>query len=650
MLVATAGHVDHGKTSLVQHLTGTNTDRLAEEQQRGLSIELGYAFAELGAHESIGFIDVPGHQRFINTMISGISGIDLGMLVVAADDGPMPQTFEHLQLLRLLGVERFAGVITKSDLVDRARLDQVVKQTGALIPDSPLCEISNRTGKGLDQLQSILDNQLRGCPQRATQGQFRMYIDRVFIRKGAGVVVTGTCLSGSINAGDELRLHTSVGSNTRDMKVRVREIHTQGKPATAGHAGQRCALNLAGKVSVEQVHRGDFLCAHPTALPGLRLDTRCWAVTGSKRCLKHLGRVKLHIGTRRIGARTYFLDCDENSTSGLRVQLILDSGVLAFAGDRFVLRDDNESTTLGGGIVIDPEAPQWGKSRWNRLKQLDALEMGQPGAVLDQLLFNNGDIVSLRQCKRIWNLSQEEIDGLLAPAPFTANNLVRISTDKDELVVSNELWQRYVSCLDQQLAQWHSARPMEPGIRPDSLRALVHREVPERLFREVLEDRLRAGQVLYQDQLIRAAGHKPTLSPLVQRQWQQLETRIKARGLNIPLRSEIQQDTGFDPRQLETLTRPAIKSGDLFEIGEKRLALPATINELARLLKQYTDSSGGISVIEAKQLFGLGRNLTIEILEFFDRIGYTKRTGNLRLIADLNAAKPGRRNRTQCQL
>jgi len=646
MLVATAGHVDHGKTSLVQRLTGINTDRLAEEKKRGLTIELGYAFGEAGANERIGFIDVPGHHRFINTMISGINGIDLGLLVVAADDGPMPQTLEHLQLLRLLGVERFTGVITKSDLVDRARLDQVVKQTGALIPGAPLCEISNRTGKGLDQLQSILDKQLRDCPQRSTEAQFRLYIDRVFIKKGAGVVVTGTCLSGTINAGDELRLHASAGSNTQEVKVRVREIHTQGQPATAGHAGQRCALNLAGKVSLERIHRGDFLCAHPTALPARRLDTRCWAVSGSERSLKHLGRVKLYIGTRRLGARIYLLDRGEDNPSGHRVQLILDRGVVAFAGDRFVLRDDNERTTLGGGVVIDPEAPQWGKSRRIRLKQLDALETGHPQAALDHLLFNNGDIVSLRQCKRIWNLSQHEMDGLLGPHPLDAGNLVRISADKDELLVSGELWQSYVTCLDQQLADWHSARPMEPGIRPESLRARVHGQIPTRLFTAVLDDRIRAGQVVHHDHLIRALGHRPTLSPQVQREWRELETRMQARGLKIPLRSEIQLDTGFDAKRLETLTRPAIKTGDLFEIGEKRLALPVTLRELARLLKQFTDVSGGISVIEAKQVFGLGRNLTIEILEFFDHIGYTKRSDDLRLIANINAVQPRQRDET----
>jgi selenocysteine-specific elongation factor len=228
---------------------------------------------------------------------------------------------------------------------------------------------------------------------------------------------------------------------------------------------------------------------------------------------------------------------------------------------------------------------------------------------------------------------------LLNLPQFDAHNLVRILVDGEDTLVANSQWQDYVRCMDQRLAQWHSERPMEPGIRPELLQKLVYPKIPAHLSRAVLEDRIRAGQIIHHEQLVRALGHKPTLSPQVQRQWQQLEAQMQARGLNLPLRSELQRDTGFDARQLEMLTRPAIKKGELFEIGEKRLALPGTLRELARLVKQFTDTSGGISVIEAKQVFGLGRNLTIEILEFFDKIGYTKRSDNLRVIADPNAAE-----------
>lgn len=640
MLVATAGHVDHGKTSLIHHLTGVHTDRLAEEKRRGLTIELGYAFIKDEADNDIGVIDVPGHHRFINTMISGINGIDLGLLVVAADDGPMPQTLEHLQLLRLLGVEHFAGVVSKSDLVDADRLQQVTEETRALIPGAPVCQVSNRTGDGLGALRAILDVQSRNCPQRATESLFRLYIDRVFIKKGAGVVVSGTCLSGSVSVGDELQLHASVGNDARIRKVRVREVHAQGQSAVAGFAGQRCALNIAGKIALEDVHRGDFLCAHATALPARRIDTRCWTLAGNARSLKHLGRVKLYIGTRRVAARTYFLEHCEGSAASQRIQLILDGALLAFAGDRFILRDEHESTTLGGGVVIDPEAPQWGKSRSGRLKQLDALENRRPAAALHQLLFGNKALVSLRQCERIWNLSPVEINDVPTTA-MDPGSFVRIRYEGDELVLSYREWQQYIAAVETQLAQWHRARPMEPGISPESLQALIHRNIPAQAFRSVLEHLIREGHIVYHEQWVHAAGHKPTLSPQVQQGWLQLENHMTRRGSNIPLRSELQKDTGFDAKQLEALTRPAIKAGNLFEIGEKRLALPGTLRELAGRLALFVDASGGISVIEAKQVFGLGRNLTIEILEFFDHIGYTRRDGDKRAILHRSAAQLG---------
>jgi selenocysteine-specific elongation factor len=348
--------------------------------------------------------------------------------------------------------------------------------------------------------------------------------------------------------------------------------------------------------------------------------------------------LKLHIGTRRIAARTYLLHHTEGSpAAGQRVQLILERGVIAFAGDRFVLRDDNESTTLGGGVVIDPVAPQWGKSRSSRLRQLDALETGSPQAALQQVLFLHEEVVSLLQGQRIWNLSQEEMNGLLDQPPFGAESLVRFSDKGDERILSRAVWERYSDCLEKQLADWHSARPMEPGVRPEVLRSLAQ-PIPAVLFRALLDERIRAGTIVHQEQHVRALGHRPTLSPQVQREWQQLETQLQARGLNIPLRSELQTATGFDAKQLEALARPAIKAGELFEIGEKRLALPATLRELARRVHDFTGNSGTISVIEAKQAFGLGRNTTIEILEFFDHIGYTKRSGNARVVADPGAA------------
>ena len=638
-LIATAGHVDHGKTSLVRRLTGVDTDRLEEEKQRGLTIELGYAFRDGPSGERMGFIDVPGHDRFINTMIAGVTGIDLGMLVVAADDGIMPQTREHLEVLRLLGVERFVGVISKSDLVDDDRLSQVESQLAELLPETPFIRISSKTGEGIEHLLSLLSNQkyTRAMPSHGEL--FRLYIDRVFVKKGAGLVVTGTCLSGSVAADDSLYLHSV---NARDpLPVRVRAVHSQGKAATNGQAGQRCALNIAGKASREQLQRGGFICAHSRAAPSRRLDTRCGVLRGAEHPLKHLGRVKLHIGTRRIAAATYLLERDvqskESIAPGLRVQLILDNPVVAFAGDRFVLRSDDESVTLGGGIVIDPVAPQWGKSRQHRLQQLDALELENPAATLQQMLFEWNETVSTKWLERIWNLSSEALGELLAQCG--SKNIVRVRHADDELIVSGERWLHYIKMLTQVLSEWHSRHPMDPGIDPALLQRKTEGVLPKALFRPILDDQLNTGQLIYREQLVHVLGHRPTLSHQVQREWQMLAHFFQRQGLQPPLRSEILTETGWDGEQLERLVRPAIKRNDLLEIGEKRLALPATLVQLAELVQAHFKVNASLSVIEAKQLFGLGRGVTIEILEFMDSIGFTSRSGNQREIANLEAAQ-----------
>lgn len=646
VLVATAGHVDHGKTSLVRQLTGVDTDRLAEEKRRGLTIELGFAFRDTPNGEPVGFIDVPGHHRFINTMIAGVNGIDLGMLVVAADDGPMPQTLEHLEILQLLGVEHFVGVISKIDLVDRERLVQVEEQLSALIPHSPKCHISSKTGEGIEQLQALLNKQNKCCPKSRSETLFRLYIDRAFTKKGAGLVVTGTSLAGLVTAGDTLYLHPI--SKADSIPVRVREVHSQGQAATGGQVGQRCALNIAAKVSIEQVQRGAFLCANPSALPSPRLDTRCWTLSGAKHSLKHLGRVKLHIGSRRVGAATYLLNRELSADVGRqkqgdpvqssqRVQLILDRGVVAFSGDRFVLRSDDERTTLCGGIVIDPVAPQRAKSRPRRQQRLDALESKQPVDALQQLLFEQQDIVSLQWLSRIWNLSTSETENLLSQCDI--QKIVRIRQESDELIVSRERWVWFAEVLNQNLADWHRAHPMELGIDPALLQSRLLIEIPRPLFRAVLDDQVHSGQVFYKDQIVHALGHRPTLSHQVQREWQSLETLLRSRGLQLPLRSEIMREAGVDSEQLERLVRPAIKRGELFEVGEKRLALPVAIVECAELVQHYVKTNGSISVIEAKRVFGLGRSLTIEILEFLDSIGYTRRRGAAREIVDPLAAE-----------
>lgn len=637
MLVATAGHVDHGKTSLIQQLTGVDTDRLEEEKQRGLSIELGFAFHKAGENKTIGFVDVPGHHRFLNTMISGINNIDLGMLVIAADDGPMPQTYEHLQLLRLLGLDAFVVVISKIDRVSIERVENISEQIQTIIPNATIFTVSNRTGEGIQQLQQFLQQQAIHCTTRLTERQFRLNVDRVFTQKGAGLIVTGTSQSGQVNLGNELKLHAFANGKISSHKVKVRNIHAQGQAANSGHAGQRCALNLTGKISSEDIHRGDLLCASNDALPSYRLDAEFFSAGDTTRKLKHLGQVKLYIGTRRIRAKTYLLNVNnEDNIIAKRplqlVQLILGEPIVAFAGDRFIIRDDNECATLGGGIVLDPEAPQWGKSKKGRIREISALIQRDPKRVLKTILFNNNGIVNLNRCKRIWNLSEIELNHLLSTSPLTENNIASVMVDNEPCIVSNALFTQHCNQMAVTMTDWHTNRPMEPGIKVNTLKSLLANEIPGALFGAVLDSCIGSGRVVIKGNVIHALGHRPTLSKKVQQDWLHLEKYMTERGLSLPLRSEIQSETKFDAGYLEELTRPELNSARLYAVGQKRLALPVTLHQLALLIFRLFEKNGGFTTIEAKAAFDLGRNLTIEILEFFDAVGYTKRNGNLRII------------------
>lgn len=654
MIVATAGHVDHGKTSLVYQLTGTNTDKLAQEKQRGLTIELGYAFSETSSGELIGFIDVPGHSRFINNMIAGVSGIDIGMLVVAADDGVMPQTQEHIEILKLLGLENFVVVISKVDLVDKPRLNELEKQLAKLLPEVPIRLVSNKTGEGIAQLKTLLHESIINVGNESNAAHishisagyetlFRMYVDRAFTVKGAGLVVTGTSLAGGVAIGDTLHLHSP--DVDAPIQVRVREVRSQGQVVTHGKAGQRCALNLAGKITPEQACRGSFLLANTTALASLRLDSRCWTVDSQYR-FKHLGKVKVHIGTRRISAVTYFLQGKQandsavhkekkSEQSGQLLQLILENDVIAFAGDRFILRSDDEKKTIGGGLVLDPVAPQKGKYREHRARQLAALELSSRLDTLQQLLFEDQDNISLSWLSRIWNMSNQEIEELLSK--LDADKIVKVRHEQGIFIISKTRWLFFHSVLIDALSDWHSRKPMEHGLDPSVLQSKLQDDIPRSMFRSVLDDCLASGEILYKDQLVHRLGHKATVSHQVQREWQSLVTIISQQGLQIPLRSELMQQMSINKQQLERLVRPSIKQGGLFEIGEKRLALPATLLELAERVQQHINNNGSISVIEAKQAFGLGRGVTIEILEFLDVIGYTARRDGERQIADLSA-------------
>lgn len=628
MIVATAGHVDHGKTSLIKHLTGVDTDRLEEEKRRGLSIDLGFAYRKLAGHSPIGFVDVPGHSRFINTMIAGVSGIDLGMLVVAADDGPMPQTIEHLNVLRLMGVHKLLLVVTKIDRVPAARVQEVEKEMQALLAvkkgEVPVFPVSNTGGEGVPALLSYLEQCARGAVVKPAVGEFRLSIDRVFTLKGVGMVATGTATAGSVHVGDFLVLQPD------GVKLRVRSIYVQDEAADTACAGQRCALNIVGEIEKNAVARGDWLLGLNAGPVSSGVDARVCLLGSAPFPLKHLSPVKIYLGARRIAGRLFILEGGGRLDPGTDalVQLLLGEAVSCCAGERFLLRDDSESVTLGGGVVLDPYAQRTGKSRPQRLDMLRALDTDSSQDALDALVLEQGQLLDLEKFRHIWNLRAHEMQVLCGP------QLHRIDVDAASLLVSVERWEQGLAAIPEYLARWHRHNPGEAGIQVQVLRSELEATLEAPLFAAMLDNLLRTSMLTLKDGKLSLAGHTASVSDEEVERWYKFEACLQQRGKNIPLLSQVSTATGLDQKTLKNMARIAVYEGRLHKLTDNRYATPQQLAQLAQLVSDLVTENQTITVINFKGRMGTGRTVAIEVLEYFDSIRFTQRRQDTRVILD----------------
>jgi selenocysteine-specific elongation factor len=628
VIVATAGHVDHGKTSLIKHITGVDTDRLEEEKRRGLSINLGYAYLPHVTGLPVGFIDVPGHHRFINTMIAGVGGIDLALLVVAADDGVMPQTREHLDVIRILGVKRIIPIISKIDRVGEERLRAVESSVGELLHDlrrqqeDPF-RVNSQNGLGVDSLRAHLLNCAAQCDTRDATGVFRLSMDRVFRVKGAGLVVTGTVTSGSISTGDEVLVQPGGAS------LRVRGLRVHDKNAMSATAGQRCALNLSGK---GEVARGGWLLGPGAAPLSMCLDVRLQLLGTLRFSLKHLTPVKLYLGSQRVAGRLarYTRETSSpalNAGDDVIAHLLLDEPVPAFTGQRYLLRDASEETLLGGGIILDPQGFYRGKPGAHRLAYLEAMAEPTPDAALRRLL-EHDQVIDLARFQRAWNMSQETaaLPGINAGRAFDA--------DGKSWLTSRAKWSATEQALVSFVSGWHRERPHETGIRPGLLQRTMAPAHGIPLVLGVLSACLKNGTLGLVGGCIMQPGFIPHIEEEADNQWRRVRECLSTSGAAIPLLSDIADRTGMKLEDVRKATQIAVKLGRAFQVSKRRCALPPQLLEFAKDIIQLDRANAEITVAVAKQQWGTGRNLTIEILEYFDDIRFTQRRDNTRVVLD----------------
>ena len=629
MIVGTAGHIDHGKTALVKALTGVDADRLAEEKARGITIDLGYAYAPLPDGDILGFVDVPGHEKFIHNMLAGATGIDFAMLVVAADDGIMPQTVEHLQILDLLGIDAGAVALTKTDRVDAARIAAVGEQIGRLLEGTSLAgsrivPVSAATGHGLGDLHSHLEQIARHRAGRALQGGFRLAVDRCFTLAGAGTVVTGTVFSGEVHVGDRLLLSPSGRS------VRVRGIHAQNRPAEVGVAGQRCALNLAD-VDKADVHRGDWILAPELHRPSHRLDVRLRLLPAETRPLKHGTPVHVHLGAFHGTGRVALLQDDPVAPGhGALAQLVLDKPTCAVLGDRCILRDASATRTLAGCRVLDAQAPVRGRRTAQRLAVLSAWERAEPQAILRALLAASPQGVDLRAFGANGNLNPAEVVALCA------DSTVRRLDGPKPVAFAAEHWAALCQSVVETLRQEHEALPDSLGLNAEQLRLRTAPRLDRAGFAQVLAELLEVGQCLRDGCWWHLPGHRIVLTEQDQALWRRMAPLLTAQPFQPPRVRDIARAESLDEAATRKLLIRVARLGLVYKVAHDHYFERTAVARLAEIVREIAGAApdGSVTAAEFRDRIGTGRKLAIQILEYFDRIGLTRRLRDIHRLRD----------------
>ncbi len=626
MIIATAGHVDHGKTLLIKALTGVDTDRLPEEKARGLTIDLGFAYHDPGDGEVLGFVDVPGHERFIRNMLAGVAGIDFALLIVAADDGPMPQTREHLAILNFLGIKQGAVALTKTDRVDANRLSEVENQiAGLLAPTAlagaPVFPVSAMTGDGVDALRDYLETAAREMADRSTAGNFRLAVDRSFSVTGAGLIATGTVFSGQVKVGDHLIVSPS------GFEVRVRGIHAQNRSAERGVAGQRCALNISGAdLRKSHIHRGDWLLAAAAHSPSDRLDARIEVAASEAKALRHWTPAHLHLGADDVTCRIAVLEggAIQPGESGL-VQLVADAAIGALRGDRLILRDQSARRTIAGGVVIDPFSPKRGRAKPERLAHLGAMALPDADQALAALLRHHAAGVDLGPFTTAWNLTDAEIAVLYAGAEFkllkSAASVWGLATDH---------WQTLTSAILGVVDAAHTETPNLLGPSEDDIARALPRRYDRDVLRAALQALLSADELARQGPIFHRPGHKAQPDDTDLALWARVEPLLVAGGRRPPRVRELAETLAIELAALESFLGRAALFGWIYKVAANRYYPPAAARELAGLVEELAGQSDDatITATQYKDLSGIGRNVSINVLEFFNKIGFTQRLGD----------------------
>ena len=627
VIIGTAGHIDHGKTSLVRLLTGQETDRLQAERERGISIELGFAHYDIDGRR-FGVVDVPGHERFIRNMLAGAHGIDLVLFVVAADDGIMPQTEEHLDILHLLGVRRGIFVLTKIDLVDASRVAEVradieVLACDTVLEGAPICAVSNATGEGLDALRAEIARQVLSLPARTPRGYFRLPIDRAFVLQGHGVVVTGTAVSGTVFEGDLLAIRPL------DAEVRARSVQVHGVSVKQASAGQRVATNLSG-ADPKQAERGQVLADPRLHFMTDRFDCRFEVRPAARRPIRSFDRIRVYIGTAERMARLIVLGGREEvvpKSSGF-CQVVLEEPILAAAGDRFIARTEAATRTIGGGAIVQPFATRHRAREEGLEEALTVLEKGDAPARVHALLGLVHEFAAeVERVAQALALTVEEVSAAAAAEPRI---IALPEAARPEALTSREKWERLGTVVRDALEAFHRAHPLAAGMDLESLRSRLPVPLPQKLFRPAVARLQSEGVVAREEALVRLPSHRVRLDRAEQDVATRVREAIASGRFTPPDVRQLQVDLELPQSRLLEILQVLEKEGALVRVAPDLYFDAAALERARGLLGEFLAEKPEITAAEFRNLLSASRKYAIALLDHFDRAAVTVRVGDAR--------------------
>jgi len=630
LVVGTAGHIDHGKSQLVRALTGIDPDRLKEEQERGITIDLGFAHLVLADGTRIGFVDVPGHERFVRNMLAGVGGIDLVLLVIAADESVKPQTREHFDICRLLQIPRGLIVLTKIDLVDQDILDLVRLEVrdfvaGSFLESAPIVGVSVRTGQGLDTLKETLGGAAREMPARSASGLPRLPIDRAFSIKGFGTVVTGTLVSGSLREGQDVVLLP------QGARARVRGLESHNQSTTVAAAGQRVAANLQG-IDASAIERGDLLTESDALEPTHLLDVAIEYLPGAAGPLRDLARVGLHLMTAETSARVKLVGASAVAPGGTGfAQLRAERPLVALPGDRFIIRRHSPPMTVGGGSVLHNAPPKLRGRREEIRLRYEQLSDPVPAARLVVLIEESGASgIDARTLRARTGLGPAECDRLLDESVRRGDVLALPTTPRRFLAGTAAAAKRRQVL--EILGEFHRREPLREGLPREEIRTRVFSDSHPDVFRALLQAMTEEGALRLDKDRVALAGHRVSLSPEEGGLIERLEGAYLEGGTNPPELSDLAKAFGADPRRLEKLLHLLLSRGRLTRIPDGKIFHVQAIGDLKRRLWARRAQSASIDIAEFKDLSRTSRKNAIPLLEHFDQTRVTRREGSLRVI------------------